>query len=334
MINIMVRGIMYNQNVELRHLRYFVAVAEELHFSRAAEKLQMSQPPLSQQIRQLERTLGVQLFERDHHSVVLTAAGQVFLEEAQRVLEQMEYALSRVQDAQRGLAGWLDIGYIKSTNTTTTLMSDILAIYRQRFPAVVIRLREMTIQDQLQAIQAQQIQVGFVICHSLIPDELDSVVIEHIPLVAAFAQHHAFASQSSVSIHSLSNEPFIFCQRQASHFFYDRIIQLCGFSPRITQEVPDIHMQLGLVAANLGIAIVPASATDIRNSGVVYRPLVGLNDGGAIETALVWRRKDISSLVQEFLAVAREVLGQQIYTATGVKEMEASGKVQGIASST
>lgn len=312
---------MYSKNVELRHLRYFVAVAQELHFGRAAEKLQIAQPPLSQQIRQLERTLGVQLFERNYHTVALTNAGQVFLEEAQRVLEQMEYALSRVQDTQRGLAGWLDIGYSQSTNTTTTLMSDILAIYRQRFPAVVIRLREVTIQDQLQVIQAQQMQVGFVICPPVIPDELDSVVIEHIPLVAAFAPGHSFASQASVSIHSLSNEPFIFCQRQASHFFYDRIIQLCGFSPRITQEVPDIHMQLGLVAANLGIAIVPASATDIRNAGVVYRPLVDLDDDDAIETALVWRRKDTSSLIQEFLAVAREVLGQRTHTATGVEEM-------------
>lgn len=307
---------MYNQNVELRHLRYFVAVAEELHFSRAAEKLQMAQPPLSQQIRQLERILGVRLFERDHHSVVLTAAGQVLLEEARRIFEQVEHALFRVRDAQQGLAGWLDIGYIKSTSTTTTLISDILAIYRQRFPAVEIRLREVTIQDQLQAIQAQQIQVGFVIFPSVIPDELDSVVIERIPLVAVFAQRHPFASQASVSIHSLSNEPFIFCQRQVSHFFYDRIIQLCGFSPRITQEVPDIRMQLGLVAANLGIAIVPASAADIRNLGVVYRPLADLDGNGAIETVLVWRRFGTSPLVQEFLAVAREVLGQHTHTAT------------------
>ncbi|GCF10163.1 LysR substrate-binding domain-containing protein [Dictyobacter arantiisoli] len=312
---------MYSQHVELRHLRYFLAVAQELHFGRAAEKLQIAQPPLSQQIRQLERTLGVQLFERNYHTVTLTNAGQVFLEEAQRVLEQMEYALSRVQDAQRGLAGRLDIGYVESTSTTTTLMSDILAIYRQRFPAVEIRLREVTIQDQLQAIQAQQIQVVFVLSPSVIPDELDSVVIERIPLVAAFAQRHPLASQASISLHSLSNEPFIFCQRQVSHFFYDRIIQLCGFSPRITQEVPDIRMQLGLVAANLGIAIVPASAADIRNLGIVYRPLVDLDGDGAIETVLVWRRKDIPPLVQEFLAVAHEVLGRRTNTATEVEEM-------------
>jgi DNA-binding transcriptional LysR family regulator len=194
----------------------------------------------------------------------------------------------------------------------------MLAIYRQRFPAVEIRLREVNIQDQLQAIQAQQIQVGFVTCPPEIPTELDSVVVERIPLVAAFAQHHPFASQASIPIHSLINESFIFCQRQASHFFYDRIIQLCGFSPRITQEVPDIRMQLGLVAANLGISIVPASSAAIRNLGIVYRPLADFDGDCTIETVLVWRRKDISPLVQEFLVVAQEVLGQHKNTTTGV----------------
>src|SRR5205807_7201061 len=111
-VHIPARQDMYSQNVELRHLRYFVVVAEELHFSRAAEKLQIAQPPLSQQIRQLERALGVRLFERNHHSVALTAAGLVFLEEARLILEQVEHALSRVQDAQQGLVGRLDIGYI------------------------------------------------------------------------------------------------------------------------------------------------------------------------------------------------------------------------------
>jgi DNA-binding transcriptional LysR family regulator len=312
---------MYSQNVELRHLRYFVAVAEDLHFSRAAEKLQMAQPPLSQQIRQLERTLGVCLFERNHHSVALTAAGQVFLVEARLILEQVEHALSRVQDAQQGLVGWLDIGYSKNASATDTIIPDILQVYRQRFPAVEIRLREVNLQDQLQAIQAQQIQVGFAASILDMPAELDSVVVERIPLVVAFAQQHPFASQASVPIRSLSNEPFIFCQRQVSSFFYDRIIQLCGFSPRITQEVPDIRMLLGLVAANLGISIVPASSEAIRHRGIVYRPFADLDGDCSIETVLVWRRKDISPLVQEFLAVAREVLGQRKNTMTGVEEM-------------
>ena len=314
---------MYNQNIELRHLRYFVAVAQELHFSRAAEKLQIAQPPLSQQIRQLERILGARLFERDHHSVKLTVAGQVFLEDACRVLEQVEMALARVRDVERGLAGWLDIGYLKSTSTVP-LISDILGLYRQRFPAVELRLREVNLLEQVQAIKEQQVQVGFVISPLSLPPELDSIIIERIPFVAAFAQHHPLASLPSVSTLALRHEPFIVCQRQASHFFSDRIIQLCGFSPHITQEVPDIRMQLGLVAANLGIAIVPASAAEIRNVGLVYRPLTDFEGDGVIETYLVWQRASISPLVQQFLAIVREVLSQNATPSWGIWESKAS----------
>jgi DNA-binding transcriptional LysR family regulator len=321
MIHLMVRHSMYNQNVELRHLRYFIAVAEELHFSRAAEKLQIAQPPLSQQIRQLERTLGVRLFERNHHSVALTNAGQVFLEEARIILDQVEHALARVQDAQRGLVGQLDIGFISGASATDTIIPDMLQVYCQRFPAVSVRLREMHLQEQLQALQEQQIQVGFLARSQEIPTEFDSEVIQRIPFVAVFAPQHRFASQPSVALHSLVNEPFIFCQRQASRFLYDQIIQLCDFSPRITQEVSDIRMLLGLVAANLGISIVPASAMALRNQGVVYRPLTDLDGDITIETVLVWRRKDISPLVQEFLAVARWVLEQRKNTITGVEGM-------------
>jgi len=320
---------MYSQNVELRHLRYFVAVAEELHFSRAAEKLQLAQPPLSQQIRQLEQTLGVRLFERNYHTVTLTPAGQVFLEEARLVLHQMEQALSRVQAAKQGLAGRLDIGYMRSVGATDTIVPDIFQLYRQRFPAVDVRLREMSLEEQVQAIQGQQIQVGFVARSQDLPIGLDAEVIERIPLVVVCAEQHRLASQPSVTLRSLANEPFILCQRQTSRFLYDRIIQLCGFSPHITQEVSDILLLLGLVAANLGISIVPASSVSLRKQGIVARPLADLDVDVTIETALVWRRLDRSPLVQEFLAVAREVLGQGTKTNTGREERETAGRKQG-----
>jgi DNA-binding transcriptional LysR family regulator len=290
---------MYSQNIELRHLRYFIAVAEELHFSRAAEKLQIAQPPLSQQIAQLEQILGVRLFERNYHSVTLTSAGEMLLEEARCIFEQVEHALARMQKAKHGLVGRLDMGYLRSASATDTIIPDLLAIYRQRFSAVEVHLREMSLQEQLQALQKQQIQVGIVARFQDLPAEFETAIIERIPLVAVFAQQHPFASQ-----------PSILCHRQASPVFYDRIIRLCGFSPHITQEVSDMRMLLGLVAANLGISIVPASSAVIRNQGVVYRPLVDLESDGIIETVLVWRRLDTSPLVQKFLAVAREVLGQ------------------------
>ena len=309
---------MYNQDIELRHLRYFVAVAQELHFSRAAEKLQIAQPPLSQQIRQLERIVGAQLFERNHHSVALTAAGQVFLQESLAILEQVEHALSRVHDAQQGLVGKLEIGFVPRAPGADTLIPDMLAIYCQRFPAVEVRLREMHPQEQLQALHERQIQIGCIVSSQAIPAEFDSEVIEHIPFVAVFAPQHRLASQPSVALHALANESFIFCQRQSASFLYDRIIQLCGFSPRVTQETSDIHMALGLVAANLGVALVPASSIALRSQGVVYCPLAEPDMDIIIQTVLVWRREETSPLVQEFLAVAQEVLKQWRRTRTDV----------------
>ena len=316
---------MYDQKVELRHLRYFVAVAEELHFSRAAEKLQIAQPPLSQQIRQLEHIVGVRLFERNHHAVMLTAAGQVFLEDALRILEQVDQALLRMQQAQHGQVGRLDMGFVNNAMATETFIPDVLAVYRQRFPAVEVRLREMHPQEQLQALHNHQIQIGFVASFQDIPTEFDSEVLQRIPFVAVFAPQHRLASQPSVALRSLANESFILCQRQSASVLYDRIIQLCGFSPRITQEVSDIRMVLGLLAANLGVSLVPASAMPLRTEGIIYRPLADRGGDITVETALVWRRNGLSPVVQEFLAVAREVLSQGSKTMMAAEEREPSG---------
>jgi DNA-binding transcriptional LysR family regulator len=299
---------MYNQNIELRHLRYFVAVAEERHFSRAAEKLHMAQPPLSQQIRQLEDMVGVRLFERNHHSVMLTSAGQLFLEDAGRILELVDQTLLRMQQAQHGQVGRLAIGFVNNAVASETFLPDVLAVYHQRFPAVEVRLCEMHPEAQLQALQKQQIQMGFVASFQRIPAEFEAEVLQRIPFVVVLAPQHRFASQSCVALRSLIKENFILCPRQASPVLYDRIIQRYGECPHVTQEVSDIRIVLGLVAANLGVSLVPASAMPLRTEGVIYRPLS--DDGGAItiETALVWHRKSFSPVVEGFLAVAREVL--------------------------
>jgi DNA-binding transcriptional LysR family regulator len=302
---------MYNQNIELRHLRYFVAVAKERHFSRAAEKLQMAQPPLSQQIRQLEHMLGVRLFERNHHSVMLTNAGQLFLEDAVHILEKVDQALVRMQQAQHGQVGRLDIGFVNNAVASETFLPDVLAVYHQRFPAVEVRLREMHPEAQLQALQKQQIQVGFVASFQRIPVEFEAEVLQRIPFVAALAPQHRFASQPSVALRSLIEESFILCQRQATPALYDQIIQRCGESPRVTQEVSDIRMVLGLVAANLGVSIVPASAMPLRTEGIIYLPLSDDGDAITVETAFVCHRKSLSPVVEGFLAVARELLAYQ-----------------------
>ena len=303
---------MYNHSVELRHLRYFVAVAQELHFGRAAEKLHIAQPPLSQQIRQLEHIVGVRLFERKHHLVTLTSEGKVFLEDASRILEQVDSALLRMQNAQNGQIGQLNIGFVNTAIAADNIIADVLAAYHPHFPAVEICLQEMYLQEQLQALEKHQIQVGFAARFYNTPEDFNTEVIQRIPFVAVCALQHRFASMPSVALSSLVKEPFIFCPRRTdSGALYDHITQLCGFSPHVTQEVPSIDIVLGLVAANLGVSLVPTSATSIRTQGVVYLPLKDMEDDIAFETILIWLRNNQSPLLREFLSVAQEVMRQQ-----------------------
>lgn len=297
---------MYDQAIELRHLRYFVAVAEELYFGRAAAKLRIAQPPLSQQIRRLEDIVGARLFERNHHAVALTVAGQVFLDDARRVLGQAEHALARARAAHHGEVGRLDIGFITGAATTDAIVPEALAAYRQRYPAVAVRLEELAPREQLRALRERRIQAGFAAGVEDIPPEVGAEGIERIPFVAALAPGHRLAAHPSVALRSLVDEPFIFCRRQSAPALYDRVIQLCGFSPHIAHEVSDIRMVLGLVAADLGVSLVPASAMALGPRRIVYRPLADRGGDLAVEVALIWRRDDPSPLVRAFLEVARE----------------------------
>jgi DNA-binding transcriptional LysR family regulator len=170
----------------------------------------------------------------------------------------------------------------------------------------------MSLHEQIQALYEQRIQIGCVAVSSRdIPAEFDSKVIKNMPFVAVFSPQHRFASYTSITLHELVNEAFIFCQRQSTSFLYDRIIQICGFSPRVTQEVSDLHMVIGLVAANLGIALVPISAMELRQQGVVYCPLADSDVDITIQTVLLWRREEIPTLVREFLTMAHELLEER-----------------------
>jgi DNA-binding transcriptional LysR family regulator len=153
--------------------------------------------------------------------------------------------------------------------------------------------------------------VGVVASFQRVPAEFEAEVLQRIPFVAVLAPQHRFASQPSVALRALIEESFILCQRQATPVLYDQVIQRCGESPRVTQEVSDIRMVLGLVAANLGVSLVPASAMLLRTDGVIYRPLADDGDAIAVETALVYHRKSRSPVVEGFLAVARELLAPQ-----------------------
>jgi DNA-binding transcriptional LysR family regulator len=313
---------MYNQKIELRHLRYFVAVAQELHFSRAAEKLHIAQPPLSQQIRQLEQIVGVRLFERNRHSVTLTNAGRVFLKEILPILNQVEGAIQSAQEAHQGLMGKLSVGYFRHVPGADTFLPDVVALYRQRFPAVDIRLREILLHEQRETLHGEDIQIEYTvgIKNQDMAMEFDAETIQQLPIALVCAPQHRLAAQPSVLLRDIIEEPFICSSLPESDAFYEQMIRLCGFKPHVVQKVSDISMILGLVAANFGITMFPVSPLLLQRQGVVIRPLADANI--TFETLLTWRRQETSPLVEAFRAVAREVWRQQEKQAKDEEKMQ------------
>jgi DNA-binding transcriptional LysR family regulator len=290
--------------MELRHLHYFIAVAEELHFSRAAERLHISQPPLSQQIRDLEVELGVKLFERTKRQVHLTEAGKVFLERSYLVLGQLEQAIAVTQKIGRGEVGELAIGFVDSA--TYTVLPEILRVFREQFPAVELRLHEMTTAQQIQALLHKQVDIGIV--RSAISEPgLDVECLLHESLVLALPKNHPFSAQTQLSLSTLADELFILFPAKMGPVFYEQIIHSCqqaGFRPKVAQEAVQMQTIVALVAAGLGIAIVPASMQNFHRSGVIYRPLQEQISKTGLY--LTWRQHDFSPVISAFLNLARK----------------------------
>ena len=262
-----------NEKVELRHLRYFAAVAEELHFGRAAERLGIAQPPLSQQIKSLEELVGHTLFER-RPRVRLTPAGEALLEVARRMLSQMEEGLYSTRRVGRGEAGKITVGFAASI--LTTALPEILRTYRERFPGVELRLRELSSAAQAAALSEGGIDVGFVreavehgaglICEPILREEF----------VAVLPPAHRLAKRRELPLGELAGEPFIHFPRAVAPALYDQLGEACrraGFQPRVVQEAQEWLTILGLVEAGLGVSLVPDSFRRLRWGGVQYRPL-------------------------------------------------------------
>jgi DNA-binding transcriptional LysR family regulator len=290
--------------MELRHLRYFVAVAEELHFGRAAVRLSIVQPSLSQQIRQLEDELGFPLLHRTKRSVELTDAGRVFLSEAQNVIAQVQNAKRAAQRAHRGEMGRLVIGYISSS--AFDLLPRMLSTYRERFPHVEVALREMTTQEQERALEEGRIQIGLL--RLPISTPLVSVeVVRREPIVCVLPEQHPLAQQERIAVPMLAHEPFVLQSRQLGGGYHIQLMKLClafGFSPNVIQEVTETYTIVSLVAAGIGVSLVPLSTRTIRSQGVVYRELEGTT--AQTEIAVAWHHNVHSAIVKNFLVVARE----------------------------
>jgi DNA-binding transcriptional LysR family regulator len=262
--------------MELRHLRYFVAVAEELHFSRAAARLNIAQPPLSRQIRDLERELGAELLERVKRRVQLTPAGRAFLPEARLTLTQAERARRTAQRAARGEIGRLRVGFVEAA-TFSGILPDVLRFFRKHYPDVALELFELSSLQQAEALREGRIDVGLL--HSPPPDAEQWLQVERIlrdPLVAALPLGHRLARRARLTLRALAPEPLLLFPRQNGPALYDRIIaayRAAGFSPSVVQEAAQMHTLAGLVAAGLGVALVPGSIVRLRRPGVVYRPV-------------------------------------------------------------
>lgn len=288
------------RHMELRHLRYFVTLAEELHFGRAAERLHIAQPPLSQQIQQLEAELGFQLFHRTKRTVQLTEAGQVFLSEVQGILRQLNRAVQLGRQTSRGELGQLAIAFVSST--AYNVLPSILQTFRNRVPGVNLELHEMTTDRQLQLLRSGQIDVGFV-RPPVEEDIFNFKIVFEEPLVVALPETHSIANQSTVSLRSLSNQPFILFPRPIAPGLYDQIISLCQqaeFTPIIAQQAIQMQTIVSLVAAEMGIAIVPESLQHLQRTGVVYK---AIQPSSQVAIATIWRRNDTSPTVQRFLEV-------------------------------
>lgn len=287
--------------MELRHLRYFIAVAENLHFGRAAEALGISQPPLSQQIQALEQEVGARLFDRTNRRVALSEAGRLFLDEARQVLTQVDKAADVARRAQLGELGELKIGFTSSAPFNSSISSAIHA-FRRAFPAVHLHLREMSSQEVADALQEGTLEVGFMRPLPLV-DTLHAVELSREPLVAVLNASHSLAIKASGGVHlaQLAKEPFVFFPRSYGSGLYAQLLalaQAAGFSPHFAQEASEPMTIIGLVSAGLGVSVLPASYRSIRIAGVVYVPL--LDEAAESAVWLVRRRGASSAMAQAF----------------------------------
>ncbi|WP_293770086.1 LysR substrate-binding domain-containing protein [uncultured Pantoea sp.] len=274
-------------NIELRHLRYFVAVAEELHFGRAAQRLNISQPPLSQQIIQLEAETGARLFHRTNRSVQLTAAGAQLLSDARTILLQVEQAADRAARLHRGEEGELRIGFTSSAPFTAAV-SDALYRFRQQWPQVHIQMQEINTRQQLAPLLDGRLDLG-VMRNTSLPAGLHHQLLLSEPLCAVVHKAHPLASAERISVSALATEPFVFFDPQGGTALYSDILALLHryhIKPYITQEVGEAMTILGLVATGLGVSILPASFCRARLSDLVWLPLT--EEDAISELWLVW----------------------------------------------
>jgi DNA-binding transcriptional LysR family regulator len=298
--------------MELRHLRYFVAVAEERHITRAAERLGIRQPPLSQQIHALETELGTPLLRRHRRGVEPTPAGEALLAAARTILAQIDRAVAAARLAGRGEAGRIGLGFTSSASFHP-LVPAIIRAYREAYPLVALSLEESGTSELAEALARQRLDAAFVRSPIGAATGLGVHSILEEPMVAALPSGCPLATglgRRRLPLTALAGEVFILYRRPLGPGLYDAIIAACqraGYSPTIGQEAPRLLATLSLVAAGLGVTLVPASMRRLRVHGVTYRPIA--SEAGLVAPLnLAYRRSETAPAVRRFLALARSRL--------------------------
>jgi len=296
-------------DIELRHLRYFLAVAEELHFGRAAKRLHIAQPPLSQQIRKLEEMIGCPLFQRTSRVVKLTGAGELFLDRTRRTLRKVDEDVEEARSVGGGGVGFMKVGFIGSGMLTA--LPSLLGQYRRRFPKVNLLLSEFYSAGVMQALQQGTVDVGFLRDGG----PAEGLVVEPLfsePFVAVLPAQHRLSKQRTVSAGQLRDEPFVLFSPMVGRVAYEKTISLCrehGFRPQVVQEAPQLLTIARLVEAGLGVTILPACVQQIAPAGVVCRRLRRTRLKS--DSELAYRSGEERAIVKTFCAMAKERFGRR-----------------------
>ncbi|CAM3483957.1 HTH lysR-type domain-containing protein [Bordetella sputigena] len=287
--------------MELRHLRYFVAVAEELHFTRAARRIGIAQPPLTAQIKALESELGVQLFNRQPGRVSLTLPGQVYLEEARAILEHVNRAALRCQLSAQGMVGRISVGFTESASFRPEVTT-ALQRYRSLYPRVEMSLEESRTGPLMDALRQGRIDVAFV--RLPIGDDRDITfsLLSTEPMMAVVPKGHRLDGRQSVRLEELSEELFVLYPRSTGSGVPEMVVSACearGFSPRVVQHAPQVSSTINLVASGLGISIVPACMRGTRSDDVHY---ISLKDSGLVASlGMAYRSSELSPALRNFV---------------------------------
>jgi DNA-binding transcriptional LysR family regulator len=288
---------------DLTQLTCFVAVAEELHFGRAAERLCMTQPPLSRQIQLLEHSLGVKLFERTSRVVRLTAAGRVFLTDATRLLNLAKQAATTAQRTSRGEIGRVIVGF--TTIIGLDLMPELIASAQRKLPDIDIVLKEMMVMDQLKALESNTIDVGFL--HPLASRlSLKYQTISHDPMMAALPLGHPLASRDTIALKDFDDLPFIMYSSRYYHDLVNGLLLSSGVMPRFIQYLEQVLSIVNLVRTGMGVSIVPATVSRFYSDGVVFKPIDQKN--AVAEIRMAWRADNQNPALDAFRRFASEFL--------------------------